>query len=89
MNNVTIYSQQCNGFGWHWMLDRGGLPMSSTEAFANAGEAERVATSVAKCNDAEYKGMRKDAQTQFAAEYEAALAVGRQYEATGDVRVFA
>ena len=65
-NTVTIYFQKCNGFGWHWMLYRGAgtLPMSSSEAFANAREAEKVAKSVAKCNEGRYEGLRDEASLQ-------------------------
>lgn len=64
MNKVTIYFEQCNGFGWHWMLDRGGLPTSSTEAFANAVEAEKVAKSIAQCNEVRYMGVQDDSIAQ-------------------------
>ena len=64
MNTVTIYYHPSNGNSWHWQLDRGGLPKSSTEAFANAWEAERVAVSIAKCNEARYEGIRDKASVQ-------------------------
>jgi hypothetical protein len=54
MNKITIYRQPCNGNQWHWLLDKGGTPRSSNEAFATADEAEEAARIVGRCNDAEY-----------------------------------
>ena len=52
--------------------------------------AERRRYAEAKANQAPVTAPdeQERADAQFAAEYEAALAVGRRYEATGDVGVF-
>lgn len=65
MNTVTIYYHPSNGNSWHWLLDRGnGCGMSSTEAFATARDAEKVAVRIARCNQARYDGLRNEASLQ-------------------------
>ena len=65
MNTVTIHYIAGNGNGWHWQLDRGnGCGMSSSEAFATAKEAEKVAVSIARCNEARYEGLLNGASVK-------------------------